>query len=302
MRSHPRRGPKRSEGAVRLDFGGALKPPLFLANRVLFTIGTTDTLSVVAFDCTSPAAVRYEALCAHIRVRCRRCDQCLKARQWLWRKRAAREQVNAKRTWFVTLTFNRGSRARILEAASQHERNASQQTRLSVASGWFVSTFTKRLRKSGFEVRYLFIAEPHADGFPHWHGIIHDQRGNLSSKVVYKRDKKTGLLVPKTICPDLERTWSGANGDRLPGWIDTELVRDGGAIGYVTKYMAKGRYGRVRASLAYGGAHLIADEQMRDKLLAREERFRKKRKNATTMFSNDDAKREKKEFVDGLPH
>lgn len=159
--------------------------------------------------------------------------------------RAAREQVRAKRTWFVTFTFAPRTRATILAQATQDGRG-SQVDRLIRHAGWFVSTYTKRLRKAGFRFRYIVIAEPHADGFPHFHGIVHDQLGNTSVKEVWKRDpRRPGLWKKLLVCPELETAWSA-------GYVETELVRDLGAIRYITKYLAKGRFGRVRSSLGYG--------------------------------------------------
>lgn len=157
--------------------------------------------------------------------------------------RAAREQVKAKRTWFVTLTFNAKSRAASLTEASLMSAKRSQSERLCSASGWYVTTFMKRLRNAGLEVRYMWVSEPHGDGFPHWHGLIHDQRGSTTVKPVFK--KKKGVYVQVSVCPEIESAWSA-------GWIDSELVRDSGAIRYVTKYIAKGRFARIRASLGYG--------------------------------------------------
>jgi len=140
--------------------------------------------------------------------------------------RAAREQITAKKTWFVTLTFGPKRRAAILMAASAMSEKLSQSERLARAAGWYVQTFTKRLRKSGFEVRYLWVPEPHLDGFPHFHGLVHDQRGDL--------------------------TWEALNSAWSAGFSVLKLVRDGGAIRYVTKYIAKARYGRLRSSQSYG--------------------------------------------------
>lgn len=182
-------------------------------------------------------------------MRCRRCPECLKARQHQWVIRAAREQMRAKRSWFVTTTFGPKCRAAVLSGASSLDGELSQQARLVRASGWFVSGFFKRLRKAGFAVRYVMIPEPHGDGFPHWHGLIHEADEQFVEKLIMKKDKKTGQYRPAICSPEIESTWN-------LGWCDTEKVRDAGAIRYVTKYMAKHRYGKIRASIAYG-----ADEE-----------------------------------------
>lgn len=180
----------------------------------------------MAYKCTSKAAVKYEALCAWIYVRCRKCENCLKARRHVFQIRAAREQMKAKATWFVTLTFGPERRARIFRLASEMENSLSQQDRLVRASGWYVTKFIKRLRKAGFEFSYMMVAEPHRDGFPHYHGIIHDQRGTLR--------------------------WAALDAKWSAGYSVIKLVRDIGAIRYVTKYIAKGRFGRIRCSQKYG--------------------------------------------------
>lgn len=199
----------------------------------------------MAYPCTSSFKVDWEVLQTRISVRCRRCKNCLLARQFQWQLRAAREQMSAKRTWFVTLTFGPRTRGKILNAANARSKSQTQQARLAAAGGWYVATYMKRLRAAGFGVRYLWVPEPHGDGFPHFHGLVHDQLGNTSMLPVHKRDKRTGERRLVAVCPELEDDWK-------VGFVDTELVRDLGAIRYVTKYIAKGRYGRIRASARYG--------------------------------------------------
>ena len=220
---------------------------------VLFHICTTDRALAMAYPCTSSFKVDWEVLQTRISVRCRRCKNCLKARQFQWMLRAAREQMRSRRNWLVTLTFGPKSRTEILTAASGMSGSRDQSARLVSASGWYVQTYLKRLRADGFGFRYLFIAEPHLNGFPHWHGIIHDQLGNTSMLQIMKKDKRTGERRPAVVCPDLEKQFAA-------GFVDTELVRDLGAIRYVTKYIAKGRFGRIRASARYGADELVESD------------------------------------------
>lgn len=223
----------------------------------------------MAYPCEAPHPVHYRALCTYIRVRCRRCASCLKARQHVWVIRAAREQVRATRTWFGTFTFGPKRRAAIQQEASRMDHSRPQHARLTRAAGWFVTNFFKRLRKAGFEVRYCVIAEPHRDGFPHFHAIIHDQQGNLSWK-------------------DLTAQWSA-------GFSVFKLVRDAGAIRYITKYLAKGRYGKIRASAGYG-ADLVDEAAISDSVQVVRPR-RRDRRAGTTTPPNDEGKQEESPAV-----
>lgn len=175
--------------------------------------------------CSSPAAVRWPALGSYIRVRCRRCEGCMRLRQYSWMARAAHEQVFAQRTWFVTLTYGPNRRAAIMRSASQAKSGTPSTKRLVTAAGGYVTGLCKMLRKQGFEFRYIFCPELHRDGFPHWHGLIH--------------------------CND-ELKWLDITSSWSAGFSVVKLVKDANALRYVTKYLSKERMGRVRASLHYG--------------------------------------------------
>lgn len=176
--------------------------------------------------CTSPLRVKWDATGTFIDVRCKRCSACLRVRQYLWVLRAAHEQAFAKRTWFLTLTFRPAERAIIMAGASRLDRAQPPNYRLVVSSGVNVSKYFKRLRKAGFQFRYVCVPELHRDGFPHWHALVHDTRGDLTWKT-------------------LATSWTS-------GFSVVKLVKDEKAIRYVTKYLAKDTHGRVRASLKYG--------------------------------------------------
>lgn len=178
--------------------------------------------------CTSPIRVKWDANASFIDVRCKRCRGCLRVRQYTWICRAAHEQAFAKKTWFATLTFGRRSRAKIFANASSLDQAKSSQARLVQASGDHVQKYIKRLRKSGFVLRYVFVPELHRDGFPHWHGLVHDLRGDLGWQPV-------------------SNEWASHE-----GFSKIKLVKDAKAIRYVTKYLAKDTHGRIRASLKYG--------------------------------------------------
>jgi len=150
----------------------------------------------------------------------------MKLRQYGWMARAAAEQMFAQKTWFLTLTFGPIRRQSVFVAASADNRDKTPSERLIKAAGGYVSNYIKLLRKRDFEFRYLMVPELHRNGFPHFHGLIHDNRGNLTWQT-------------------LSEAWS-------PGFSVIKLVRDANALRYVTKYLSKEKLGRVRASQNYG--------------------------------------------------
>lgn len=114
-----------------------------------------------------------------------------------------------------------------MRAAALDEREKPPTERLVTAAGRYITTYTKTLRKRGFQFRYIFVPELHRDGFPHFHGLIHDQGPDLIKWA------------------DLAACW-------VAGFQVSKAVRDARALRYVTKYLSKDRLGRVRASLNYG--------------------------------------------------
>lgn len=176
--------------------------------------------------CVTPIRVYWPALADFVDARCRRCEGCRKLRQWAWTARAAHEQAFAKSTWFITLTFGPRRRSAIFAAATADERDLTPTKRLVSAAGAYVTTYTKTLRKRGFQFRHLCVPELHRDGFPHFHGLVHDQRGDLHLEA-------------------LRACWNA-------GWEVTVPVRDANALRYVTKYLCKDNIGRIRASQQYG--------------------------------------------------
>lgn len=186
--------------------------------------------------CSSPFRVKWAVVEEFISVRCRRCEGCMRVRQYSWMARAAHEQAFAKNTWFITWTYRPSVRKSVQQRASELGKDCSHTVtqRLVAAAGEYVSDTVKRLRKGGFAFRYLCVPELHRDGFPHWHGLIHDLDGDLNHEV-------------------LTAAWR-------EGWSVVKLVRDANALRYVTKYLSKERLGRVRASLSYGEPRLVLEE------------------------------------------
>lgn len=181
---------------------------------------------------------------AYISVRCRKCDACLNHRRRVWTARAVAEVDQAPRSWFVTLTF-KPERRFVLECFGDQlarKRRAERLTdmgtldrftAISKPAAREVTKWLKRLRKvSGAKLRYLLVSEAHADGFPHYHLLIHEVSGTVTKR-------------------QIEQAW------QRNGFSHCRLVDrgDSKATYYVCKYLNKSAQTRVRASLRYGQIH-----------------------------------------------
>ena len=178
-----------------------------------------------------------------LETRCRQCDACKRHRKALWAARAKAEMAwNPGRTWFVTLTVRPEIRARLLMEASvtarkrgvdlSKESGAIRFKYLAQAIAPEITRYLKRVRRGyaatdpDVKLRYIAVAEPHKDGFPHWHMLVHEYEGIIRQK----RLTRWGL-----------------------GFVKAKLVSNGSAAaGYVAKYLAKGLHTRIRASQHYG--------------------------------------------------
>jgi len=182
-----------------------------------------------------------KVMTAWVRIRCRKCAECLKHRRRLWTARAMYETRNAMRTWFGTLTVSPDrrfqatllaerdaltKRAESLDAMSSVERLRAITRQLAPE----VTRWLKRVRQqSKAKLRYLLVVEPHKDGFPHFHMVLHEQTLTPCSKRI------------------LEDQWSY-------GFSQWRQVPQGEMrqVTYVCKYLTKSAQTRVRASRFYG--------------------------------------------------
>lgn len=189
-------------------------------------------------DWTEAAWQPNRTLCQ--KVRCRKCAACLRQRARQWRERAIAEWRRAwhagLRTWFVTLTHHPEERYRLkLETEKRvgpgfHRLGPEDQAReLFRTAGKLPTRWLKRLRKAGAKFRYLLVTEPHKDGFPHFHLLIHE---------VDDLNKLTKRL--------LQSQWA------RHGFSQAKLVENAGACSYVAKYLAKSTMNKVRPSRGYG--------------------------------------------------
>lgn len=182
----------------------------------------------------------------HLKVPCRKCAPCRRARRMLWTDRAIREYRASTRSWFVTLTVRPEERYNLLLQAHKRFRDSGGDfDRLSKADQFaellreyqrVVALYFMRLRKGlrhrGWEqtrFRYLLVPEKHADGAPHFHVLLHEV------------DELQPLRKAR-----IEQAWEA-------GLIHARLLKDEHAARYVVKYLGKQDFmGRVRASLMYG--------------------------------------------------
>ena len=178
--------------------------------------------------------------------RCRKCENCLKARAAHWRLKAYAELRAAPRTWFGTLTFapDRVYRARcaaeVLAVKRGHkweELSADAQFRyLADELGKECTNYWKRLRKAGCQFRYCLVAEAHKSGVPHYHALVHEI--SEESPVRHK------MLAEK---------WGA-------GFCNWKLAEGPRVANYVTKYLVKSMRARIRASIGYGEAECTSSD------------------------------------------
>lgn len=153
---------------------------------------------------------------------CRKCAVCLENRRKLWQRRATLEIMNANRTWLGTLTINPHNRFIFSLRAKSRDYHASYGEISKEITKYF-----KRLRKAGYQFRYVLVAEAHKDGYPHIHVLIHEGSSPIPKRV-------------------LKEQWPY-------GFTDFRLTeRSKAAARYVSKYLSKDARTRIRASQAYG--------------------------------------------------
>lgn len=161
---------------------------------------------------------------------CRKCENCLRARAALWRQRASVELDASTRTWFGTFTINPYHRFLIdtradRPSSSEDDLYLSRHAQISK----YFTLYFKRLRKaSRSKIRYLLVAEHHADGWPHYHCLIHERGSPVTKR-------------------QLQGEWPY-------GFTNFKLVdcADKRVAGYICKYISKQALARMRASLKYG--------------------------------------------------
>lgn len=178
----------------------------------------------------------------YVRLRCRKCPECLEQRRRQWTAKAIVETRQSSRTWFGTLTVGPDRRFWAKACAERFVAKARnepfgmltpvERTReIARHLQPEVTRYLKRVRKAArVRFRYLLVVEPHGDGFPHFHLLLHER----------------GQPVTKRMLDD-QWHWGFSKWKLIPN----EEVR---AVGYVCKYVSKSAQARIRASQHYGQA------------------------------------------------
>ena len=187
-----------------------------------------------------------------LKVRCRACEPCRKARASYWKLGAIAEILSSSRTWFVTGTVRPEERLRVIYAAdlALAQAGVTNPTEKEVFSARVkalsphVTRFLKRVRKgrrtedeAALPFRYLLVWEAHTDGFPHAHLLLHEQ-GKPITKRRIEREWRLGFSKPKLVIS-----------------VPEDIHK---AAAYVCKYISKTMLCRVRASQNYGRRKLTS--------------------------------------------
>lgn len=188
-----------------------------------------------------------------MKVRCRKCSTCLRARTNYWGYAAMNQTIQTEkaglRTWFGTLTFTRDFQQELLmRAIDRHMIEA----KTSDVPEWFrdelcdqrfaavrrevvkeVQRFWKRLRKAGHAFKYFVVIERHKSGLPHVHFLLHEQEARILKR-------------------HIQAEWPfGFSNVSIVGGKGRFAAAPQRAAWYVCKYLSKSTQARQLASLGY---------------------------------------------------
>lgn len=164
-------------------------------------------------------------------VPCGQCAKCIDYVDWTRAARIIIETRASERTWWLTLTFAQ-------EPSSEAVGYAS------------VQKFLKRLRKSGYPLRYAFVAEWGTEkGRLHFHALVHC--GDALTKRVLQAEWPDGFSNCKLVKGTVTR---GPHAGKRSGATAARLAE------YISAYVSKGGSGRFRFSQGYGSKQVRFDE------------------------------------------
>lgn len=185
-------------------------------------------------------------------VGCRECWQCRERKVDDWVGRCIAESKTALRTFSISLTYGRD------------EFDNVDHIRAALLTYSDVQKYFKRLRKSGYVVRYFAVGEyGSTKGRAHWHLIVfyYDNADVIAERKLYNAEIETGLRrgkllpVPSSAVPEHEISTRGVDGhiqdvrfsdahwqhghavwEELQDGYDASASR---AVRYVCKYLLK---------------------------------------------------------------
>lgn len=143
-------------------------------------------------------------------VGCRGCWQCNERKVDDWVGRCIAESKAALRTFSISLTYGRD------------EDDNVDHIRAALLTYSDVQKYFKRLRKSGYVVRYFAVGEyGSTKGRAHWHLIVfyYDNAAVISDRRMHNAEIEVGLKrgkllpVPASSVPEHEISTRGADGD-----------------------------------------------------------------------------------------
>lgn len=186
-------------------------------------------------------------------VACRKCWQCWERKIDDVVGRCIAESQDAKRTFSITLTYGRD------------EMDKADHIRAALLTYSDVQKYMKRLRESGYVVRYFAVGEYGSmKGRAHWHLItfyysnqhVIEARKALNAEIAAGRKKGKLRPIPDGMVPEHEISTRGPDGKLEDvrfseahwqhGWSCWEELLDdyemsaARAVRYVCKYMQKG--------------------------------------------------------------
>lgn len=149
--------------------------------------------------------------CIHLTVKCRKCNRCRKERATMWARKAITEITASNRTWFATFTLRPEEYYRFLAAARSKAANrgrvdfdalayGEQFALVHEQIGVEITLMLKRMRKAGHRFRYMFVAEAHKSGVPHYHLLLHEiadpiRKAKLDARERSAQDRSGGGLL-----------------------------------------------------------------------------------------------------------
>lgn len=194
-----------------------------------------------------------------IRARCRKCENCRRARGAQWADRVMREMIASDRAWFITLTIRPRRLQEAIDASvgkcitpNYYDLdNLEKFGRLHAELGPDVTKYLKVVRERMFEeygarekLSYALVAEPSPKRgihIPHYHAVICSFSSERPLRKHHLHCGEERFYTPAW----RSGFWNGKLVDRTPAEFQKTAW-------YVAKYLSKSLAARIRASQGFG--------------------------------------------------